>query len=155
VPAKNREVILLPKRLLLKVILVSLVIIAFSPKAENWNSDDVQAIRQTALNYIEGWYEGNSDRMAAALHPNMIKRRVQNLKSGSLIEVDFETMVYYTKSGGGKLIPKDNYEIKIEILDIDNNIASVKTESQYIDYLHLAKIDNRWVILNVLWDVKQ
>ena len=34
---------------------------------------DAAAIRQTALDYIEGWYEGNPERMERALHPELAK----------------------------------------------------------------------------------
>ena len=37
---------------------------------------DRAAIRETALNYIEGWYEGNAERMKSALHPELAKRLV-------------------------------------------------------------------------------
>ena len=36
---------------------------------------DEEQIKATALNYIEGWYEGNKDRMQEALHPKLVKRR--------------------------------------------------------------------------------
>jgi len=38
---------------------------------------EAAAIRQTALDYIEGWYEGNAERMERALHPELAKRIVR------------------------------------------------------------------------------
>jgi hypothetical protein len=38
---------------------------------------DAAAIKQTALDYIEGWYEGNTERMEKALHPELAKRIVR------------------------------------------------------------------------------
>src|SRR6185436_15891545 len=37
---------------------------------------DAPAIRQAALDYIEGWWEGNPERMARAVHPELVKRIV-------------------------------------------------------------------------------
>jgi hypothetical protein len=37
---------------------------------------DSAAIRSTALDYVEGWYEGNPQRMARAVHPELVKRIV-------------------------------------------------------------------------------
>jgi len=35
-------------------------------------------------------------------------------------------------------------------------VATAKTVStQYIDYLHLARIDGQWKIVNVLWRPRQ
>src|SRR5262245_8717657 len=37
---------------------------------------DLAAIKQTALDYIDGWYEGSAERMERALHPELAKRIV-------------------------------------------------------------------------------
>ena len=116
-------------------------------------SADKDAIKKAALDYIEGWYNGDDERMERALHPNLVKRIIKNPETNSILEeLDMETMVGYTKYGGGKNVPKDSYEIEIKILDVQNNIASVMAKSEYIDYIHLGKFNNRWVIINVLWD---
>ena len=61
-------------------------------------------------------------------------------------------MIFGTESGGGKNVPKGTYKIVVEILEKSDTIASVVTKSEYIDYLHLSKINNKWTIINVLWD---
>src|SRR5438046_6031410 len=43
---------------------------------------DAAAIKQTSLDYIEGWYEGNSERMERALHPELAKRIVRTTQDG-------------------------------------------------------------------------
>src|SRR4051812_14973787 len=37
---------------------------------------DSAAIKATALDYIEGWYTGDAERMERALHPELAKRIV-------------------------------------------------------------------------------
>ena len=44
--------------------------------AQTNSSDDDAAIKVTALNYIEGWYEGDAARMESALHPELAKRMI-------------------------------------------------------------------------------
>ena len=40
-------------------------------------------------------------------------------------------------------------------LDVFGNAATVKiVANEWIDYLHVSKIDGRWVIVNVLWEMK-
>ncbi|MGP0055951.1 MAG: nuclear transport factor 2 family protein [Steroidobacteraceae bacterium] len=34
---------------------------------------DSAAIKETLLNYVEGWYEGNAARMKRALYPDLAK----------------------------------------------------------------------------------
>ena len=41
----------------------------------------------------------------------------------------------------------------VRILDIFGNTASVRVDAdRWIDYLHIAKWNGRWVIINVLWE---
>ena len=116
------------------------------------------AIRQTALDYIEGWYEGNVERMERALHPELAKRIVhtnpQNNRS-RLDQMSAMSLVLGTRRGGGKDTPKERQQKDVTILDVYENSASVKiVASDWIDYLHVAKFNGRWVIVNVLWELK-
>jgi Putative lumazine-binding len=119
---------------------------------------DAAAIRQTALDYIEGWYEGNAERMERALHPELAKRIVRtDPKSGrsGLGQQSAMTLVQGTRNGGGKTTPKEKQQKDVTILDVFENAASVKVvASDWIDYLHVAKWNGRWVIVNVLWELK-
>jgi hypothetical protein len=43
----------------------------------------------------------------------------------------------------------------VTILDVFQNAASVRaTMADWIDYMHMAKVDGRWAIVNVLWERK-
>lgn len=117
---------------------------------------DSAAIRATALDYIEGWYEGNGERMERALHPELAKRIVntnpQNNRS-VLGQQSAMTLVLGTRNGGGKQTPVAQQRKDVRILDIFGNTASVRVDaSGWIDYMHIAKWNGRWVIVNVLWE---
>ena len=43
---------------------------------------DREAIKRTALNYAEGWYEGNAEKMESALSPDLAKRIVRTNPQG-------------------------------------------------------------------------
>jgi len=65
------------------------------------------------------------------------------------------TLVQGTRNGGGKNTPKEKQQKDVTILDVFENAACVKiVASDWIDYLHLAKWNGRWVIVNVLWELK-
>ncbi|HKU76354.1 MAG TPA: nuclear transport factor 2 family protein [Pyrinomonadaceae bacterium] len=118
---------------------------------------DRQAITQTALDYVEGWYEANPERMERALHPDLAKRVVFTDQKGRsrLEQMSAMGLVQGVKRGGGKDIPKENQQKDITILDVFENAASVKAVmSGWIDYMHIAKVNGRWVIVNVLWELK-
>lgn len=116
------------------------------------------AIRATALDYVEGWYTGDAARMERALHPELAKRIVntnpQNGRS-SLNQQSAMTLVQNTRNGGGKDTPPEQMQKDVVILDVYQNAASVRaTMSGWIDYMHMAKWNGRWVIVNVLWELK-
>lgn len=119
---------------------------------------DKAAIRQTALDYIEGWYAGDATRMERSLHPELAKRNVQtNTQNGksTLEQIGAMTLVQGTKAGGAKWVPKEKQQKDIIILDVYENAASVKIAAAVmIDYLHMVKWNGRWVIINALWELK-
>jgi Putative lumazine-binding len=141
-----------------KLFLLAVIALFFSvPMAKAQSAADAEAIKQTALDYIEGWYEGNPERMERALHPELAKRIVRTSKEGmsNLNQISAMTLVQYTRRGGGKNTPKEKQQKDVTILDVFENAASVKVvASDWIDYLHMAKWNGRWVIVNVLWELK-
>ncbi len=121
-------------------------------------NDESAAIRAAALDYVEGWYAADAARMERALHPELAKRIVntnpQNGRS-SLGQQSAMTLVQSTRNGGGRNTPTDQMQKDVVILDIYQNVASVRaTMSGWVDYMHLAKWNGRWVIVNVLWELK-
>ena len=119
---------------------------------------DAAAIKQTALDYIEGWYEGNAERMERALSPELAKRIVRtNPQNGAsrLDQMSAMTLVQFTRAGGGSKTPKERQQKDVTILDVFENAACVKViASDWVDYLQVAKFNGRWVIVNVLWELK-
>ena len=146
----------------IKPIILMLTLIAISVSASNAQTTvsaaDSAAIKQTALDYIEGWYEGNAERMERALHPELAKRMVDtNPANGRsrLNQMSALTLVQNTKRGGGKDTPTDKQQRDVTILDVFENAASVKVvASDWVDYLQMAKWTGRWVTVNVLWELK-
>jgi hypothetical protein len=144
-----------------KIILILVAVLTFFAsgiQAQTVVPDaEKEAIRQTVLDYIEGWYEGDAERLERALHPNLAKRRaVTNDKGQSrLDELSAMSMVQAARGGSGKKTPKEKQQKDITILDLFGNTASVKVVmTGWIDYMHLAKWNGKWVIVNVLWDLK-
>lgn len=118
---------------------------------------DSNAIRQTALDYIQGWYTGDAVRMERALHPELAKRIVRSDTLGNfrLDQQSAMTLVQGTRNGYGKSTPEADRHDDVRILDIYRNAASARIDaSDWIDYLQLAKWRGRWVIVNVLWELK-
>jgi len=117
---------------------------------------DSAGIRQAALDYIDGYYTGDGARMERAVHPELAKRIVRTNEQGrsQLGQMSAMTLVMGTRAGGGKDTPVAQRREDVTILDIYQNAASAKVyASGWVDYLHLAKWNGRWVIVNVLWEL--
>ena len=140
-------------RLTIAVIAVALLL----PRvAAAQGAADSAAIRAAALDYIEGYYEGNAERMERALHPELAKRIIRTNDKGqsSFSNMSALTLINGTKMGGGKDIPLADRHKDVTILDIYQNAASAKIyASGWVDYLHLAKWYGQWKIVNVLWEL--
>ena len=119
---------------------------------------DSTAIRATALDYAEGWYEGSAERMARALHPELVKRIVvRDTTTGKTMVqgMGASVLVNSTRHGYGKETPKERQQKEVTILDIFGNAACAKAVmADWVDYMQLAKVDGRWMIVNVLWERK-
>lgn len=120
--------------------------------------DEREAIRHAALDYIEGWYQGDAARMERALHPELAKRMVAtDPKNGRSIlnQMGAMTLVQNTRKGFGTHFTKVQQLEDVTILDMYGNAASVKIDAAtWIDYLQLAKWNGEWKIVNVLWELK-
>lgn len=118
---------------------------------------DRDAITRTALDYAQSWYEGNPARMERALHPDLAKRVLKpNPPSakGKIDHMSALTLIQGVRRGHGTKVPTDRRRTDVTILDVYGNAASVKLEMHdWIDYMHMSKMDGRWVIVNVLWEL--
>jgi hypothetical protein len=118
---------------------------------------DSTGIEQAALDYIQGYYSGNPERMEKALHPELAKRIVRTGPDGasSLDQMTAETLVAIARQMSQRPVPEDEWIDDVTILDIFGNVAAVRVDAaQWIDYLHLAKWNGEWKIVNVLWEMR-
>ena len=105
------------------------------------------AIVATALDYFEGWFDGDAERMERALHPALAKRGPE------LRTVTKDEMVAWTAEGEGKAEdPGPGRRIDVTVVDVHGTIASAVVDSDvYREYIHLVRTDDGWKIVNALW----
>ncbi len=114
-----------------------------------------ESVRQAVLDYVEGVYEVSPTRIERSIHPDLAKRGFF-IKKGEAV-YSHHTMTFpqlvelsknYNKDGH---VPKDAPK-DVVVYDISDQTASVKLTAVWgIDYMHLAKYDGKWKIINVLW----
>lgn len=141
-------------KILLLVVLPFALSASTGPQTSKSDSD---AIKQAALDYGQSYYEGDAERMERALHPDLAKRVLMpNPRSGrgKIEHMSALTLVQIVRKGYGARIPSDKRKTEVTILDVYGNAASVKLEMHdWIDYMHMSKVGDRWVIVNVLWEL--
>jgi hypothetical protein len=116
---------------------------------------DSSGIRSAALDYIEGWYAGDAERMERALHPELAKRVVTTLPNGRSVleQMSAATLIGYTRLGGGRNTPVERQRKDVRILDIFEGAATARVDAaDWVDYLQLARWNGQWRIVNVLWE---
>ena len=133
----------------------ALVILCLWPAVAVADPATDEAITATALDYIESWFTGDGERMRRALHPEFARRRVvTDVASGEQVvqELDTETMVRATAQGVGRGNWAGPLDFRVTILDRYEGMADVRVVSPlYVDYLHIVKWGDRWVILSAMW----
>jgi hypothetical protein len=111
-------------------------------------------ITAAALDYVEGWFDGDADRMRRALHPDLVKRRLRvDDPDGEQIEtLTADQMIGWTADGEGRELDPGDRRIDITVHHVDDGIATATCLcALYVDYLQLARTAAGWKIVNVLW----
>lgn len=117
---------------------------------------DREGVRRAVLDYVEGFYEGDSTKHVRSIMPEVYKYGYmwladRNRYNGSQMAwPEFHAYARRVQASGRKAPPTAPKDVVIfEVLD---QTASAKiTASWGIDYLLLAKRDGRWMISHVLW----
>ncbi|MEN8182269.1 MAG: nuclear transport factor 2 family protein [Myxococcota bacterium] len=133
----------------------ALAMAAGPSEASAQSAEDSAAVRATALDYIEGWYTGDAERMERSLHPQVAKRivHIDPVTGSSLVATSALELVGQVRAGGGSGAPPEERRTDARVLDIFEDAASVRVDAGgWIDYLHLARFGDRWLIVNVLWE---
>lgn len=119
--------------------------------------EEAEGIRRAALDYAESWYAGDPAQMEKALHPDLAKRIVRPGRDGARARLDHMgalQLVQGVRTGYGKNTPADQQLKDATILDVTGNAATVKlVMAGWVDYLHVARLDGQWKIVNVLWEL--
>jgi len=141
---------------LLKSSLFSVVFLLTTLCISAQSAKDTVAIKETTLNYIEGYFYKDAKRMEKALHPELVKRSIQKTKDGTefILNLGASYMIMRAETNTNRHAanPEESIESIVEIYDIVGNAANVKVSTNqydFIDYLHVGKYNNEWKIINV------
>jgi hypothetical protein len=120
-------------------------------------AQDTAGVRAAVLDYVEGFYTGDSTRLVRSVRPDVYKygfyrHRDSTIYRGSQMTWEgFHRYANGVKARGGRGAPPNAPKV-IDIYEVLDQTASAKLTAWWgIDYLLLAKHDGRWMITHVLW----
>lgn len=119
----------------------------------------IRAIEAAAYDYVDGQLEGDAARVARSLHPDLAKRSPRPAGEGAdevypLRRMTKDELVDLTRKGILKT-PKEQWSRSVKVLDVTGSAAVARVETPwFVDYFHLGRYGDRWLIINALWEPK-
>lgn len=144
------------------ILLCTMAVLILTSNLSGQTQNDSLLIKETVLNYLEGLEYNDTSRVEKALHPDLAKRVIEKNKSGidQLDNMTAASLLHYTKTFDYTRLyrtdvnPQDVLKVEVILFDISHGIATVKAVQNkfaFFDYLHLAKMNGEWKIINILW----
>lgn len=115
-------------------------------------------VERTGMNYIEGFYEGDEDKLKACLQPTLNKfgfwKDENSGEFGEPIKMSYEGALDYARGVKEKQnFPDPSAPKSVEILDLEEHIAVAKVTAWWgVDYLLMSKQSGTWKIEQVIWE---
>lgn len=128
-----------------------------APAISHAQSDaDRAGVRQAALDYLEGFYQGDSTRFVRSIRPDVYKYGFWRRRDSTTYAPErmtwaqfhaFANKVKASNRQAPATAPKE-----VALLDVQDQTAAVKVTAYWgTDYLLLGKYDGRWMIVEILW----
>lgn len=121
-------------------------------------TESQQLVERACLDYLEGFYEGDTTKLTRSLNPTLHKFGFWKNKESGEYEFDSYMSFDQAKAYANNVREKQRFAKadapkKVEVLDIMNQIASAKVTAWWgTDYLLLSRRNGKWMIEQVIWE---
>jgi len=142
----------------MRTTLFILGLVLFTSSSFAQNTKDAEGITKACMNYIEGFYEGDTIKLKAAIKPELFKFGYwKNKETGNYVpqgNMTYQKALDYAKGvAEKKRFAKKDAPKGVKLLDMSNHIAAAKITAWWgIDYVLLSKSDGIWMIEQVIWE---
>jgi len=114
------------------------------------------AVRRAVLDYLEGFYEGDTAKLVRSLRPELFKYGFWKEKGATTYAGEkmsyAEAIDYARKFKAANRKTPATAPREVTIYDVQDQTASAKVRASWgTDYLLLGKYDGKWMISHVLW----
>jgi hypothetical protein len=139
------------KKLFLTLALV-LTVLSVDLKAQ---SEELK-VSAAVINYVDALYEVKPELIAESVHPDLHKFGYWKAKDATDYDegssMSYDQLVALAGKWNAKGWLPENAPRHITIFEVLDKTAIAKLEAWWgTDYFQLAKIDGRWMIMNILW----
>ena len=145
---------------MIRLVRSALLAVVFSatlaPRGSAQTPQDREGVRRAVLDYVEGFYEGDTAKLVRGVHPDVqkygfwIPRDSTRYSGEAMPWTEFLSYANGIRQRGRPApatAPKE-----IVVYDVQDQTASAKlTAWRGTDYLLLAKYDGQWKIRMVIW----
>jgi hypothetical protein len=144
--------------------LATVVLVAASPAtparaqtAGAQTAADSAGVRQAALDYLDGFYAGDSTLHVRSIRPEVYKYgfyrardSVSYARGQQMTWTGFHDFTRRVKASGRA--PQASWPKDVRLLDVLDQTAAAKVTAWWgTDYLLMGKFDGRWMITHVIW----
>lgn len=112
-----------------------------------------EAVYQAVLDYVEGIYNGEPERVKRSVHKDL-KKHGFYMKDGQYMNIPmaYDQLVQLAATWKKQGRIPANPPLEITLFEVNDQTAAAKLVAFWgVDYFHLAKYDGRWQISQVIW----
>jgi hypothetical protein len=131
-----------------------IVACTFVASARQKAPDDREGVRLAALDYLEGLYNADPDRIRRSVHPSLVKRGFSKETGSSAYAespMSFDQLIKVAETWNRDK-KRDTSIREVKVLDVLDQTAVAQVRAAWgVDHMLLAKYGGRWQIVQILW----
>ncbi len=140
-------------RRLLATLVLTLTLFARPATAQ---TPDRDGVRRAVLDYVEGFYEGDTTKLVRSVRPDVFKYGFDWVEKSRRYEgeqMPYSEVLGYAIRFKARGRPTSAAAPRtVELFEVQDQTASAKLTAWWgTDYLLLARYDGRWMISSVMW----
>lgn len=138
------------------LVLLSAFLLSLSLSAQDINSE-VDAVRDACMDYINAFYKADTTLAHRSVHPSLRKTgfywKKDDAEYSKQLEMPFRDLIGLAARWNADGSRADEETPKsVEVFEVSDKTAVAKVSAVWgIDYMSLMKVDDKWMIVNVLW----
>jgi len=117
-------------------------------------SSDADLVKKAVEKYVDAFYLNKPELIREVVHPKLRKigywKQSSEYAAGS--ELTFEDLLKLADGTDPRHRFPKGATREVKVFDITDKLATARSKAVWgMDYFHLAKLDGKWTIVNIVW----